>query len=166
MVWGGWGLHALCGHRIFHSSFLSPPLSFFTPSLFHPPDSDQPITYITPRKTSHSEKPTSRSLALSSFLSEDSESKDSFSKSTTLPSNRSKPQSSPKHFNRPPNLTLPGYPYRPPSPILSSGGQVLGSDHRHSHSQAASPANKSTNTKRGLFRRRAESVDNPPRIKH
>ena len=140
------------------SSFSSPPPPPPLPFQFRP-DSDQPITYINPRKTSHSEKPTSRSLALSSFLAEDPEPKESFSKSTTLPSTRSRGQSSPKHFNRPPNLALPGYPYRPPSPILTAGGQVLGSDH-HKH-QSTSATSKSTNTKRSLFRRRAESVDNP-----
>lgn len=165
----------------FPSSLLCPPpppsLPLFPPSLspvpllaipsnLHPfhfsPDSDQPITYINPRKTSHSEKPTSRSLALSSFLPEDPEPRESLSKSTTLPSTRSRGQSSPKHFNRPPNLALPGYPYRPPSPILTSGGQVLGSDHhKHSSSHSASATSKSANTKRSLFRRRAESVDNP-----
>ena len=134
--------------------FLLPPTS----TLLLPPPSPsrlRPTHHLhSPRKTSHSEKPTSRSLALSSFLAEDPKQKESLSKSTTLPSTRCREQSSPKHFNRPPNLALPGYPYCPPSPILTAGGQVLGSDH-HKH-QSTSATSKSTNTKRSLFRRRAD----------
>lgn len=132
-----------------------PPLPF--------PDSDQPITYINPiRKPSHSEKPFGKSHAFSSSVptADDSDIflKDHRLKSTTLPANRNKGLNSPKHFSRPPNLDLPGYPYRAPSPILVSGH---GNDSHGggANSHGAWSTGKSSSTKRSLFRRRAESVD-------
>lgn len=122
-------------------------------------DSDQPVTYINPtRKTSSPSA--SRSHAISTIVEpSDARKQDFHAKSSTLPVNRSKaPPLNPHHsFTRPPNLDLPGYPYRAPSPILTSG------DH-HAGVGGAAASGKSVSSKRSLFRRRAESVDN--KIRH
>lgn len=130
-----------------HETYIKRASSFFI-------DSDQPVTYIN-RKGSmpSSDKLTSRSHAYSSFVTDSDLQKNEFRglKSSTLPGHRS-----PK--TKPPNLGLPGFPYRAPSPILLSGH---GTDRPNLPGQVAAAGGKAASTKRSLFRRRAESVDTP-----
>ena len=117
-------------------------------------DSDTPVTFVNPRKASQSssDKSSSRGHTISSILdSPDIRRQEGRSKSSTLPSSRSKAPPSPKHLAKMATIDLPGFPYRPPSPILYSGS--------HKNDRQATGGGKSANSKRSLFRRRAESVD-------
>ena len=80
-------------------------------------------------------------------------------KSSTLPGNRSHPSpTSPSHqLSNAAQLGLPGFPYRPPSPILLSkndGGDT-----------AVSYPSKPASSKRSIFRKRAGSVDTYNKVK-
>ena len=79
-------------------------------------------------------------------------------KSSTLPGNRSQPShTSPSHqFTNAAQLGLPGFPYRPPSPILlaKNGGDT-----------AVSYPSKPASSKRSIFRKRAGSADTYNKVK-
>ena len=120
-------------------------------------DSDKPVTYI-------SRNPSFTGVRSHTFTAEpddsDIDKKVAQTKSLTLPGNdRHKGSDSLKNFSRPPNPNLPGYPYRAPSPIYLADS---GSDQQQSRrgQVAFSSGGKSVGSKRSLFRRRAESVDN------
>ncbi len=119
-------------------------------------ESERPLTFINPRNKSGSRHyPTlpSSKRTQSSFLDDKMTTRMDFkSKSSTLPGNHHSPSSSPHQLA--PNQTLPGYPYRPPSPILLS-------DPSGDTNVTMVPTAKasSSSSKRSLFRRRAESVD-------
>jgi len=112
-------------------------------------DSDEPVTYINRlKKSSSMDRHTPRPQKYS--LSNDSSDFRKL-KSSTLPAHQHSSNS--PMFTRPPNPDLPGFPYRAPSPINGSG--------EVSRQGGASPTvGKLGSSKRSLFRRRAESVDN------
>ncbi len=119
-------------------------------------DSDEPVTYISPtsrlKKSSSMDRHTPRPKIYSSV---DPSGSKKVSKSSTLPSHRSDASSSKMMFTRPPNPDLPGFPYRAPSPVNGSG--------EYSRQGGASPVvggSKAAGSKRSIFRRRADSVDN------
>lgn len=135
-------------------------------------DSDEPKTYISRlKKSSSMDRQTPRPQGYTTFESPESK---KFSKSSTLPAHRSNtnPFPQPPMFTRPPNLDLPGFPYRAPSPIHSPGDMsrqggaspVVGGG-RSPVVGGAAGAGKSASSKRSIFRRRADSVDNA-KIRH
>ena len=118
------------------------------PSCFFPTDSDRPLTYLpAPRSLSQSGRDqhfggggsvnlgrSHRSAVIEDVVT--LQIPEAKAKSSTLPGSRSKEHSSPSHLVAP--QSLPGFPYRPPSP---------------------EPPGKKASQKRSLFRRRAESMD-------
>lgn len=123
---------------------------------------ERPLTYITPRSKSQSSSrqlpslPTGGKRAQSSVLDERLMTRqEAKGKSSTLPGNRSHPSpgSPSHHLANATHLGLPGFPYRPPSPVDYSG------DH-----SASNPA-KAASSKRSLFRKRAGSVDTYNKVK-
>ena len=122
-------------------------------------DSDEPVTYINRlKKSSSMDRHTPRPQKYSSYVDYAESSRKM--KSSTLPTQqRSSNSPNQQLFTRPPNPDLPGFPYRAPSPINGTG-EVSRQGGASPVVGGASPLGRSANSKRSIFRRRAESVDN------